>query len=72
MIGRREAALAAILVALVLAVGLRAPEFLSPASLVGALADTGPLVMLALAQTCVILTRGIDLSAASNLALTGM
>ncbi|MDQ0468239.1 ABC transporter permease [Labrys wisconsinensis] len=68
----REAALAAIIVAMVLAIGLRAPVFLTPGSLVGVATDTAILAMLALAQMCVILTRGIDLSVAANLALTGM
>lgn len=68
----REAALAAIIVAMILAIGLRAPVFLTPGSLVGVVTDTAILAMLALAQMCVILTRGIDLSVAANLALTGM
>ena len=34
--------------------------------------DTSVLFMLALAQMMVILTRGIDLSVAANLALSGM
>jgi rhamnose transport system permease protein len=69
---RREAALAAIILALTLAIGARAPIFLTPASLKGVLADTAILVMMALAQMPVILIRGIDLSVAANLALSGM
>ena len=68
----RETALAAIILALVLAIGVRAPVFLTADSLGGALADTAILVMMALAQMCVILVRGIDLSVAANLALSGM
>jgi rhamnose transport system permease protein len=68
----RETALAAIIVLLVLAVGTRATVFLTPESLAGVLIDTSFLFMLALAQMAVIMTRGIDLSVASNLALTGM
>jgi len=59
-------------VGLVLAVGARAPVFLTPGSLNGVLTDTAILAMMALAQMVVILTRGIDLSVAANLALSGM
>jgi rhamnose transport system permease protein len=68
----REAALAVIILALVLVIGIRAPVFLTASSLGSVLVDTSFLFMLALAQMAVILTRGIDLSVASNLALTGM
>jgi len=64
--------LALIVVALVVAIGLRAPVFVAPESLVGVLTDTSFLFMLTLAQMAVILTRGIDLSVAANLALVGM
>jgi rhamnose transport system permease protein len=57
---------------LTLAVGVRAPVFLDLGSLKGVLADTAILAMLALAQMPVILIRGIDLSVAANLALSGM
>ena len=69
---QREALLAAMVVALVLLVGLRAPVFLSAQSLANLLTDSTLLVMLALTQMLVIVTRGIDLSVASNLALSGM
>jgi rhamnose transport system permease protein len=69
---RREVALAAIVLALIVLVGLRAPVFLSASSIYGMLVDTSFLFMLVLAQMAIILTRGIDLSVASNLALTGM
>jgi rhamnose transport system permease protein len=68
----RDLLLAAIVLALIVAVGIRAPVFLTPGSLVEMLTDTSFLFMLALAQMAVILTRGIDLSVAANLALTGM
>lgn len=68
----REAALAFIVASLIVAVGLRAPVFLTLDSLYGMMVDTSFLFMLALAQMAIILTRGIDLSVASNLALTGM
>eukprot|EP01037_Dinobryon_pediforme_P043696 gene43696-54922_t len=68
----REAALALIIVVMIGLVGLRAPVFLTLDSLNGVLTDTALLAMMALAQMTVILTRGIDLSVAANLALTGM
>lgn len=69
---QREPLLAVMVVALVLLVGLRAPVFLSPRSLANLLTDSTLLVMLALTQMLVIVTRGIDLSVASILALAGM
>jgi len=72
LLRQRDFALALIVFALVVAIGLRAPVFVTPESLVGVLTDTSFLFMLTLAQMAVILTRGIDLSVAANLALTGM
>jgi rhamnose transport system permease protein len=69
---QRDGALALIVVGLIAAIGARAPVFVTPQSLVGVLTDTSFLFMLALAQMAVILTRGIDLSVAANLALVGM
>ena len=69
---QREVQLAFILVALVALIGLRAPVFLSAKSLDSLLTDSAILVMMVLAQMLVILTRGIDLSVAANLALCGM
>ena len=69
---KRELWLAAIILALVVGVGIRAPAFVAPSSLIGVLTDTSFLFMLALAEMTVLLTRGIDLSIAANLALTGM
>lgn len=69
---RRETALAGIILLLMLAIGLRAPVFLAPASLAGLASDTAILAILVLGQMLVILTRGIDLSVAANMALTGM
>jgi rhamnose transport system permease protein len=68
----REVQLALILVALVALIGARAPVFLSAKSIDSLLTDSAILVMMALAQMLVILTRGIDLSVAANLALCGM
>ena len=72
LFARRELLLALIVAGLVLGVGLRAPVFLTPSSLMNIITDTSFLFMLTLAQMAVILTRGIDLSVAANLALTGM
>ena len=69
---QREPLLAAMVVLLVLAVGLRAPAFLTAPSLANLVTDATLLVMLALTQMLVIVTRGVDLSVASNLALCGM
>lgn len=69
---QREPLLAAMIVLLVLAVGLREPAFLSLDSLANVVTDSTLLVMLALTQMLVIVTRGVDLSVASNLALSGM
>jgi len=69
---RREVQLALVLAVLVAAIGVRAPVFLSARSLDSLGTDTAILVMMALAQMLVILTRGIDLSVAANLALCGM
>ena len=69
---KRDLLLSLIVTALIMAVGVRAPVFLTPSSLMNVLTDTSFLFMLTLAQMAVILTRGIDLSVAANLALTGM
>lgn len=68
----REVQLAIILALLVAVVGARAPVFLGAKSLDSLFTDTAILVMMVLAQMLVILTRGIDLSVAANLALCGM
>ena len=72
ILANREFLLGAIVAALVIAVGIRAPVFLTSESLVNVLTDTSFLFMLTLAQMAIIITRGIDLSVAANLALTGM
>ncbi|KKO65844.1 Autoinducer 2 import system permease protein LsrC [Janthinobacterium sp. KBS0711] len=69
---QREVQLALLIVLLVLLVGLRSPVFLTLGSLSSLLTDSTLLIMLALTQMFVIITRGIDLSVASNLALSGM
>ena len=72
LLRNREAALAAIILAMIAAIGAYAPAFVSIDNIVRVLNDTSILAMLALAQMMVILTRGIDLSTASALALAGM
>jgi rhamnose transport system permease protein len=53
-------------------IGIRAPVFLSLKSVDSLFTDSAILVMMVLAQMLVILTRGVDLSVAANLALCGM
>lgn len=72
LIRSREFWLAVAVAAMIAATTLRAPGFASPANLAGIFNDTAILMILALGQMAVILTRSIDLSMASNLALSGM
>jgi rhamnose transport system permease protein len=69
---RREWLLLAIIAAIGLAVGLRAPVFLTWRNALDIGNDSAILAILVMGQMLVLLTRGIDLSVASNLALTGM
>jgi rhamnose transport system permease protein len=69
---RREWLLLAIIGGIALAVGLRAPVFLSWRNSMDIANDSAILAILVVGQMGVLLTRGIDLSVASNLALTGM
>jgi rhamnose transport system permease protein len=68
----REVLLGAIVVVLVAAFSTRAPGFATPENLAGIFNDTSILIILALGQMAVILTRSIDLSVAANLSFTGM
>ncbi len=68
----RELILALIVIVMVVGISLYAPAFGTRDNLLSVLNDTAFLFMMALAQMIVILTRGIDLSVAANLALTGM
>ncbi|MBX2832505.1 MAG: ABC transporter permease [Rhodospirillales bacterium] len=72
LISHREWLLGAIIVLMLVGVGYTAPFFVTPSNLAEAFDDTSILIMLACAQMLVILTRCIDLSVASNIALTGM
>ena len=68
----REALLCLLILAMLLSVGSVAKDFLSLSNLLSAYNDTSILIILALGQMLVIITRCIDLSVAANLALTGM
>jgi rhamnose transport system permease protein len=68
----RELALSAIILALLAGISLYQPVFLNASNISDLLTDTSVLFMMAIAQMIVILTRGIDLSVAANLALSGM
>lgn len=68
----REALLVLAIVILLGLISTRFSGFISPQNMAGVFQDTSILIMLALGQMVVILTRCIDLSVASNLALTGM
>lgn len=68
----RETWLALAILLILVAVDLRAPGFARPENLVSIFNDASLLIILVLAQMVVILTRSIDLSIASNVALSGM
>ena len=68
----REVWLAIVLAAMIAAITLRSPSFASPVNLGQIFNDTAILIILALGQMSVILTRSIDLSMAANLCFTGM
>jgi len=72
LLARREGLLVIALLVLLVVIASRFPDFLAPRNLAGVFNDTSILIILALGQTAVILTRSIDLSVAANLALTGM
>jgi len=68
----REALLIAVIMGLIALIATRFPGFVAPGNLARVFNDTAPLIILAVGQAAVILTRCIDLSVAANLALTGM
>ena len=68
----REALLAGAIAVLLALIAWRFPGFVRPSNLANVFNDTAILIILALGQTAVILTRCIDLSMAANLALCGM
>jgi rhamnose transport system permease protein len=71
-IDRRELVLVGILAGMVAVISLRAPVFLSAGSLDTLVTDGGILAMTALVQMLALITGGIDLSIAANMALVGM
>lgn len=68
----RDVALGLFTLILFGAVTLAFPQFAQPHNLAEIIDDSAILILLALGQMLVILTRGIDLSIAANLALSGM
>jgi len=68
----REALLLVAMAVLLALIETRFPGFVAPANLGAVFNDTSPLILLAIGQMIVILTKCIDLSVAANLALTGM
>lgn len=72
LVKSREALLVLAIMALVALISTRFPGFAAPANAANIFNDTSILIMMALGQMIVILTRCIDLSVAANLALTGM
>jgi rhamnose transport system permease protein len=68
----RDILFGGLVVVLIVVVGFIRPSFVWPQNLVGLFNDTAVLIMLALAQMVVILTKCIDLSVAANIALTGV
>ena len=68
----REVLLALAILLLVGLVAVRFPAFVLPVNLAGVFNDTSPLILLAIGQMIVILTKCIDLSVAATLALCGM
>ena len=68
----REIVLLFVIVSMILIISLRFPAFIKPENLLAVFNDSAPLMILAIAQMIVILTRCIDLSVAAILALTGM
>ncbi len=68
----REAQLALLILIMVIMIGFVFPEFVAPSNLLGVYNDTSILIILALGQMFVIITRCIDLSIAANVALCGM
>jgi len=69
---RHNWTLAAVTAGLIAVVSGLFPAFAAPGNLLHVLDDSSILILLALGQMLVILTRGIDLSTAANLALCGM
>lgn len=72
MLKSRETILGIAILVLLAIIASRFPAFIRPQNLANVFTDTSPLILLALGQMVVILTKCIDLSVAANLALCGM
>ena len=72
LLKNREILLVVIIAIMVAGFSTRAQGFASPGNLANIFNDTSILIILALGQMTVILTKSIDLSVAANLAFTGM
>lgn len=70
--GVREMGIGVFIVLLIIAVSLRSPYFLTLDNFKDILMDIAILAIVAIGETIVVLTRSIDLSVASALALSGM
>lgn len=68
----REFILSLAIVVLIGLISTRFASFAAPQNLMAVFNDTSPLIILAIGQMMVIVTKCIDLSMAANLALTGM
>lgn len=68
----REGFLALVVLVMFFVIGLITPDFVSLTNAVSIFNDTSILMILALGQMLVIITRCIDLSVAANVAFTGM
>jgi rhamnose transport system permease protein len=68
----REALLALVILIMTALIAWRFPAFIHPGNLASVFNDTAPLIILAIGQMIVILTKCIDLSVTATLALTGM
>lgn len=72
LLKNRELLLVGAILVLIALIAWRFPPYVAPANLARVYNDTSILIILALGQMAVILTRCIDLSMAANLALSGM
>lgn len=72
LLKNREILLALIIIVMIAGFSARASNFATPGNLATIFNDTSILIILALGQMTVILTKSIDLSVAANLAFTGM
>ncbi len=72
LLKQREFTLFVLIIVLLAAISMRAPNFLNLENFNDILNDTSILIMVAIGQLLVIVTGGIDLSVASSIALSGM